>query len=142
MINIGIVGSRKRSERESIKYILVNYLKFFGKITLISGGAKGIDSEAEQIAKEFGEDVAKDLVGSDFACDLAEVVEGLPDVLCDQICWQSALQSFASPFHGLSGLIECLKVTCIGDYNVVFMAFTFPHELHQQTGQIVNIITI
>ena len=49
---IGIVGSRNRSEIKRIEYIL-NYFKERFDITLVSGGAKGIDSEAEKIAKSL-----------------------------------------------------------------------------------------
>ena len=50
---VGIVGSRNRSEAKYISLIL-NHLKEKYIITLVSGGAKGIDSEAERIAKSLG----------------------------------------------------------------------------------------
>jgi len=49
---IGIVGSRNRSEIKHITYVL-NYFKEKMDITLVSGGAKGIDTEAEKIAKSL-----------------------------------------------------------------------------------------
>jgi len=51
MIYIGIVGSRERSEKEEIEKIIVDAMKKYGAITLVSGGADGIDKEAEAEAK-------------------------------------------------------------------------------------------
>ena len=58
MIYIGIVGSRKRTERIHIREILRHFLLLSkgrdSEICLVSGGAKGIDTEAEQIADSLG----------------------------------------------------------------------------------------
>ena len=58
MIYIGIVGSRKRSEKPHIRELLRHFLLFANgsdrEICLVSGGAKGIDTEAEYIAKSLG----------------------------------------------------------------------------------------
>ena len=47
MIYIGIVGSRRRSEKEEIEKIIIHAMKKYGAITIVSGGAVGIDKEAE-----------------------------------------------------------------------------------------------
>ena len=52
MIYIGIVGSRHRSEKKLIRSILNRFNEKM-EIVLVSGGAKGIDTEAEQIAKQM-----------------------------------------------------------------------------------------
>ena len=46
MIYIGIVGSRKRSEKVEIKRILSSERKKHGDITVVSGGADGIGDGA------------------------------------------------------------------------------------------------
>lgn len=50
---IGIVGSRKRSQKYTIRCILRKFQSEY-PITLVSGGAKGIDTEAEQVADKLG----------------------------------------------------------------------------------------
>jgi len=56
MINLGIVGSRIRTTMDDytiIKEFVYNFLNKHKDITLISGGAKGVDTLAEEVAKEF-----------------------------------------------------------------------------------------
>ncbi len=54
MYYIGIVGSRKRSERRHITLILLDAIGKHGDITVVSGGAMGIDSEAYDVCMELG----------------------------------------------------------------------------------------
>ena len=56
MIYIGIVGSRKRSAKEKIKKILEDYIEFYNRkeITVVSGGADGIDNDAQWACKKLG----------------------------------------------------------------------------------------
>jgi len=49
---IGIVGSRNRSEKKHITLILTRLSEEYS-ITVVSGGAKGIDTEAEKVAKSL-----------------------------------------------------------------------------------------
>ena len=51
MIYIGIVGSRERSEKEEIEKIIVDAVIKHGVITIVTGGADGIDKEAEAQAR-------------------------------------------------------------------------------------------
>jgi len=61
-MKISIVGSSHLSEGESItarqfaSAVLNNYIRDFGKDNLIfiSGGAKGVDTEAEDVANQLG----------------------------------------------------------------------------------------
>lgn len=54
MIDLAIVGCRSYSDYETFKIIINNYIDEIGAKpdTIISGGAKGIDSMAEKYAKE------------------------------------------------------------------------------------------
>src|SRR3990172_1245604 len=58
-MKIAIVGSshlsegEERTARQVSSTILKNYLKQ-GTVTLISGGAKGVDTQAEDVAKQLG----------------------------------------------------------------------------------------
>jgi len=56
MIYIGIVGSRDRSELQKIEEILSWHGNEHGynNITVISGGADGIDTEAKRMAQKYG----------------------------------------------------------------------------------------
>ena len=58
VIYIGIVGSRKRSEKPQIREILKHFLLFANdtdrEICVVSGGAEGIDTDAVFVAKELG----------------------------------------------------------------------------------------
>jgi hypothetical protein len=57
-VKIAIVGSRKFYNCETVKkhlfYVLAKEQLSLSDIMLVSGGAKGVDTCAEQIAKEFG----------------------------------------------------------------------------------------
>lgn len=48
---IGIIGSRKRHERKAISFIINHYKEKYD-ITVVSGGAEGIDDDAEVEAKQ------------------------------------------------------------------------------------------
>lgn len=50
MIYIGIVGSRKRNELERILRIVRDAVSTYGEVTVVSGGAIGIDDNAKVIA--------------------------------------------------------------------------------------------
>lgn len=53
---VGIVGSRKRSslgDRKIVCQIVDTCVKKYGEIVIVSGGAKGPDSFAEDAAKIF-----------------------------------------------------------------------------------------
>jgi len=54
MKHIGIVGSRKRREYERILQILTGLEKKYNEITVVSGGALGIDDDAQLACKELG----------------------------------------------------------------------------------------
>jgi predicted Rossmann fold nucleotide-binding protein DprA/Smf involved in DNA uptake len=54
MIYIGIIGSRRRSEKRKIKLILIKERIKHGEITVVSGGAGGIDDDAQWACKELG----------------------------------------------------------------------------------------
>lgn len=55
MTSVGIVGSRKRFERERIKALLTNLKEQYGaSLTIVSGGAVGIDTTARNVSKELG----------------------------------------------------------------------------------------
>ncbi len=54
MIYVGIVGSRRRSEKPKIIKILIEEKSKHGEITIVSGGADGIDSDAQRVCKELG----------------------------------------------------------------------------------------
>ncbi len=54
MIFIGIVGSRKRVEYIRVHNMVRNAINKYGDITIVSGGAKGIDTTALIVANELG----------------------------------------------------------------------------------------
>ena len=58
MIFVGIVGSRKRFEQKKIREILRHFSLIYNDldqdITVVSGGARGIDTDAGIVANELG----------------------------------------------------------------------------------------
>ena len=56
MVKLGVVGSRSINSYNFIKLRLAEIIvkNNFTDITIVSGGAKGVDSLAEQYAKEKG----------------------------------------------------------------------------------------
>ena len=52
MIYIGVVGSRERNEKEKIRELLIKHIKEYGEITVVSGGAKGVDKQTEEVCNE------------------------------------------------------------------------------------------
>lgn len=54
MIYIGIVGARQRTEFDHIRLILIDAEKRYHDITVVSGGARGIDSDAYDVCKVLG----------------------------------------------------------------------------------------
>lgn len=54
-MKIAIIGSRKFQNYELLKKMVKDYILYQNdvKITIVSGGAKGADTLAEQFAKEF-----------------------------------------------------------------------------------------
>jgi len=54
MIYIGIVGSRKRSEKVKIRGLLIKEREKHGEITVVSGGANGIDDDAQWASRALG----------------------------------------------------------------------------------------
>jgi len=53
-MNIAIVGSRTFTDYEALEVAIVNYLPAeMWPLTIISGGAKGADALAEQLAENF-----------------------------------------------------------------------------------------
>ena len=54
MTHIGIVGSRKRTEQNKIMDIIISEKKKHGDVTIVSGGAEGIDSDVYWACKELG----------------------------------------------------------------------------------------
>lgn len=53
-IYIGIVGSTLRSEKEKIKEIIIKERLKHDEITIVSGGAIGIDDDAQDACKQLG----------------------------------------------------------------------------------------
>ena len=66
---------------------------------------------------EFGEDGLEDVVGGDVAGDLAEVVEGLADVLAEKIRWQVVVHCRDSHCKTLRSLLQAGVVAHIRDHN-------------------------
>ena len=56
MITILVTGSRHSTDIELVRTFLTNYVEFAGNppVTLIHGGAKGIDTLADKVAREKG----------------------------------------------------------------------------------------
>lgn len=54
MIYIGIVGSRERTEKNKIMDIIISEKKKYRDITVVSGGAEGIDDDARWACKQLG----------------------------------------------------------------------------------------
>ena len=66
---------------------------------------------------EFGEDGVEDVVGGDVAGDLAQVVEGLADVLAEKIRWQVVVHCRDSHSKTLHSLLQGGVVAHIRDHN-------------------------
>jgi len=50
MKKVAIVGSREFNEREFIE----DFIRSLGQVEIVSGGARGVDTIAEEVAKELG----------------------------------------------------------------------------------------
>ncbi len=52
---LGIVGTRLVKDKELVKVIITHYIKRYvnNSLTVISGGAEGVDSIAEEVARSF-----------------------------------------------------------------------------------------
>jgi len=64
---------------------------------------------------EVGEDVVEDVFGVDFACDGAEVVEGLAEGGGTEVGGEAAGEAGAHGAQGVGGGGECLVVSEVGD---------------------------
>ena len=64
---------------------------------------------------EVGEDVVEDVFGVDFACDGAEVIEGLAERGCAEIGGEAAGEAGAHGAQSVSGGGEGLVVSEVGD---------------------------
>ena len=64
---------------------------------------------------EVGEDVAEDFIGADFAGDGAEVIEGLAEVLGNQIGRDAVLKAVLDSGEGFGGGKQGGVVTRVGD---------------------------
>lgn len=54
-IKIGIVGSRRRNDELNVKFLVRKlYEKYGNRLVIVSGGAKGIDTFAENEARKLG----------------------------------------------------------------------------------------
>lgn len=54
---LGVVGTRLVKDRELVRAIIAHYVQMFSggcDITVISGGAEGVDTIAEEVANELG----------------------------------------------------------------------------------------
>ena len=61
----------------------------------------------------------EDIVGGDFACDFAEVVEYLTDVLADELCGEVVANGFMGRDEGFVSTLECVVVTHIRYYDTI-----------------------
>ncbi len=52
---LGVIGTRLVKDKELVKAIITYYIKRYGNnlLTIISGGAEGVDSIAEEVARSF-----------------------------------------------------------------------------------------
>ncbi len=52
---LGIIGTRLVKDKELVKAIITHYIERYGNnlLTIISGGAEGVDSIAEEVARSF-----------------------------------------------------------------------------------------
>lgn len=55
-MNLAIVGSRTGFTEEFVWRVLYALMSYYGKFTIVSGGARGVDSFAESFCKKYGLD--------------------------------------------------------------------------------------